>query len=216
MRKLIISFCFLIAALSLQAASISGIRVESSGNRIVVYVDGRQICTPTTNCFFATSRGGAYRVEVYAVRPTRPGERVSNGKLLYDERVHLNGMEIKDIFIEGEGGRNPEGSHNKPGRVMERNAFEQFANAVKAASFDSDRLKMIEAAMATNDFTSGQCRKLVDLYTFDSDKKKIIKLMYPRIYDKENFFTVVESLTFSSDKNEINDFIKKYHSRRDD
>lgn len=214
MRKIILSLCLLLATLAVQAARLNGIRVETSGNRVVVYIDGQQICTPTTNCFFSTTLGGTFRVEVYSARSARPGERGANGKLLYDQRVYLNGMEIKDIYIEGEGGRFPESSVNKPGRVMERNAFDQFVNAVKAEPFDSDRLKMIEGAMVTNDFTSGQCRKLADLYTFDSDKKKIMKLMYPRIHDKENFFMVIESLTFSSDKNEINDFIKEYHSRR--
>ena len=63
MRKIIISFCILLSALSLQAQSVSGIRIDG-GN------------TPILVCFVANLDRGYYTVEVYATRFTRPGERV--------------------------------------------------------------------------------------------------------------------------------------------
>ena len=45
MRKIIISFCILLAALSLKAQSVSGIRIDGGDTPILVYFGGRQMCT---------------------------------------------------------------------------------------------------------------------------------------------------------------------------
>ena len=71
MRKIIISFCILFAALSLQAQSVNGIRIDGGNTPILVYLGGNQICLPTTTCFIANLNPGHYTVEVFATRFTR-------------------------------------------------------------------------------------------------------------------------------------------------
>ena len=44
MRKIIISFCILLAALSLKAQPVSGIRIDGGDTPILVYFGGRQMC----------------------------------------------------------------------------------------------------------------------------------------------------------------------------
>ena len=44
MRKIIISFCILFAALSLQAQSVNGIRIDGGNTPILVYLGGNQTC----------------------------------------------------------------------------------------------------------------------------------------------------------------------------
>ena len=44
MRKIIISFCILLSALSLQAQSVSGIRIDGGNTPILVYFGGNQMC----------------------------------------------------------------------------------------------------------------------------------------------------------------------------
>ena len=88
MRKIIISFCILLAALSLKAQSISGIRIDGGNIPILVYFGGNQMCMPTTTCFVANLKSGYYTVEVYSTRFSRPGERVWKGERLY-----------KDLFL---------------------------------------------------------------------------------------------------------------------
>ena len=68
MRKIIISFCILLSALSLQAQSVSGIRIDGGNTPILVYFGGNQMCLPTTTCFVANLDRGYYTVEVYATR----------------------------------------------------------------------------------------------------------------------------------------------------
>ena len=58
MRKIIISFCILLAALSLKAQPVSGIRIDGGDTPILVYFGGRQMCYPTTTCFVANLKPG--------------------------------------------------------------------------------------------------------------------------------------------------------------
>ena len=97
MRKIIISFCILFAALSLQAQSVNGIRIDGGNTPILVYLGGNQICLPTTTCFIANLNPGHYTVEVFATRFTRAGERVWKGEKLYKDFVYFDGRGVTEI-----------------------------------------------------------------------------------------------------------------------
>ncbi len=223
MRKIIISFCILFAALSLQAQSVNGIRIDGGNTPILVYLGGNQICLPTTTCFIANLNPGHYTVEVFATRFTRAGERVWKGEKLYKDLVYFDGRGVTEIWVDGRDNMRPErpsrpeqGEH-RPGygynRVMNDQLFQTFYKEMKNEPFKDDRMKLLNAALAGSDFTSAQCLQLTKLYTFDDDRMEIMKIMYPRIVDKEAFFTVINTLTFSSNKEKMKDFIIGYGKR---
>lgn len=223
MRKIIISFCILFAALSLQAQSVNGIRIDGGNTPILVYLGGNQICLPTTTCFIANLNPGHYTVEVFATRFTRAGERVWKGEKLYKDFVYFDGRGVKEIWVDGRDnirperpGRPDQGEH-RPGyghnRVMNDQLFQTFYKEMKNEPFKDDRMKLLNAALAGSDFTSAQCLQLTKLYTFDDDRIEIMKIMYPRIVDKEAFFTVINTLTFSSSKEKMKDFMIGYGKR---
>lgn len=223
MRKIIISFCILFAALSLQAQSVNGIRIDGGNTPILVYLGGNQICLPTTTCFIANLNPGHYTVEVFATRFTRAGERVWKGEKLYKDLVYFDGRGVTEIWVDGRDNMRPErpgrpeqGEH-RPGygynRVMNDQFFQTFYKEMKNEPFKDDRMKLLNAALAGSDFTSAQCLQLTKLYTFDDDRMEIMKIMYPRIVDKEAFFTVINTLTFSSSKEKMKDFIIGYGKR---
>ena len=223
MRKIIISFCILFAALSLQAQSVNGIRIDGGNTPILVYLGGNQICLPTTTCFIANLNPGHYTVEVFATRFTRAGERVWKGEKLSKDLVYFDGRGVTEIWVDGRDNMRPErpgrpeqGEH-RPGygynRVMNDQLFQTFYKEMKNEPFKDDRMKLLNAALAGSDFTSAQCLQLTKLYTFDDDRMDIMKIMYPRIVDKEAFFTVINTLTFSSSKEKMKDFIIGYGKR---
>ena len=221
--RIIISFCILFAALSLQAQSVNGIRIDGGNTPILVYLGGNQICLPTTTCFIANLNPGHYTVEVFATRFTRAGERVWKGEKLYKDLVYFDGRGVTEIWVDGRDNMRPErpgrpeqGEH-RPGygynRVMNDQLFQTFYKEMKNEPFKDDRMKLLNAALAGSDFTSAQCLQLTKLYTFDDDRMEIMKIMYPRIVDKEAFFTVINTLTFSSSKEKMKDFIIGYGKR---
>ena len=58
MRKIIISFCILFAALSLQAQSVNGIRIDGWNTPLLVYLGGDQIWLPTPHFFLGNFKTG--------------------------------------------------------------------------------------------------------------------------------------------------------------
>lgn len=228
-RRWILGFCFLLAMVSAKAVSLDGISIESPKEQIVVFVDGQQVCKPTFSCFVANLHGGSYRVEVYAAGR---GGRFGKENLLFDERVYCSVMEVKEIVIESSG-RPGQGSGHRPGQghrpghpdrpghrpdefnphhpVMSNSSFEQFMSSLKKQPFESDRNALLDNALISSYFTTDQCIRLLEFYTFDSERKPFLKKIYPKIADKANFFRALDKLTFSSDKEEINQFIKRYH-----
>ena len=200
MRKIIISFCILFAALSLQAQSVNGIRIDGGNTPILVYLGGNQICLPTTTCFIANLNPGHYTVEVFATRFTRAGERVWKGEKLYKDFVYFDGRGVTEIWVDGRDNMRPErpgrpeqGEH-RPGygynRVMNDQLFQTFYKEMKNEPFKDDRMKLLNAALAGSDFTSAQCLQLTKLYTFDDDRMEIMKIMYPRIKEKMKDFII--------------------------
>lgn len=85
---------------------------------------------------------------------------------------------------------------------------------MKDEPFRGDRMGLLNAVLASSDFISTQYLQLIKLYTLDDDRMEIVKIMYPRIVDKGAFFTVINTLTFSSNKEKIRDFIVGYGKRR--
>lgn len=215
-RKLILGFCFLLTMVSAKAFSLDGISIESPREQIVVFIDGQQVCKPTYSCFVANLHGGSYRVEVYAVRR---GGRFNRETLLFDERVYCSVRDVKEIIIEAPDrpGHRPDRPIHRPDNfeswdpVMSDSSFEQFMSSLKKQPFESDRNALLDNALISSYFTTDQCIRLLEFCHFDSERKPFLKKIYPRIADKANFFRALDKLTFSSDKDEVNQFIKKYH-----
>lgn len=97
-RKLTLCMALMLATASIaMAKNINGLRIESLHARIIVLIDGQQVCLPTQSCFVANLKG-TYHVEVYEVSGI--GKRWKKGKKLYNERIRCNGKEVKEIRID--------------------------------------------------------------------------------------------------------------------
>lgn len=221
MRKILFSICILFATLSLKAQSISGIRIDGGNNPILVYFGGNQMCLPTTACFVANLRSGYYMVEVYATRFTRPGERPWKGQKLYSERVYFKGSGVKDISVDardnGRPGNRPNQNENYPDRdrndkVMSARLFDTFYASVVNERTAADRIKMVDAALVSSDFTCDQCLRITKLFVYDNDKMIVMRKMYPRIVDKQAFFSLIGTLKYTESKDKMNTFVRDYNA----
>lgn len=99
-------------------------------------------------------------------------------------------------------------------RAMSTADFDRFFNEYRGKSFESDRTRMLDEVVPPSGFTCAQCRKLVDMCTFQTDKKNMIKKLYPKIADKKNFSILTDVFTFEMDKREMREFAESYDSRR--
>lgn len=208
MKKLLfILITLLYTASFVKATDIKGIRVESDGYPILVYLDGAQMCSPVYSCFIANLRAGSYRVEVYNAR---------SNQRVYLENIYYNGFRIEEINIENQPGHNRRPGHDrdeysKRNRVMDEKEFDKFYNSIVSATFDSEKNSLIDLGLAGNDFTTGQVARLVGLYTFDKDKLPLLKKFYRNTVDKANYYSLLEKLDFLSSKNELKEFILNFN-----
>lgn len=221
MRKILISFCILFAALAVNAQTISGIRIDGGDSPILVYFGGSQMCSPTTSCFVANLRAGYYLVEVYASRNARPGDRQGKGQKIYSERVYFKGSGVMDIYVGTGNNIRPGNRPNQDddyyesdinGSAMDARLFETFYKSVQRETSDANRIKVIDAALVASDFTCEQCLRLVGFFIYDHDKMIVMRMMYPRIVDKQAFFTLISILKTLENKEKMNAFVAEYNA----
>ena len=209
MRKLLLSILFTCSAWCLlQAQSISGIRVDAGNNLVLVYVNGKQISLPTSSCFIANLHQGRYALEVYDTQAYGPGRPLVRGKLMYRESVYYKGYGIKEIRV----------SNCVPDRFDQMNVlspelFDEFYRTLKRETFFRARLKMLERTVIHTRFTCAQCKRILHLCDFDNERLPFMKVLYPAVVDKQNFFTVIRKFDFNANKEEMHRFIKQYHQR---
>ncbi len=207
MRAIIIGLCLLCVSPLLRARSVDGVGVYGGGAPVLVYVDGERVCPPSSTCFIANLPAGRYLIEVFEAAHPLMGERSGKGRRLFSERVHFDGKGVKRIVLDG---RRPEVGYESGLGVMEPELFEQFLKAVEKESFSDNMMKMIKNSLPTTRFTSAQCVALAGLFSFESKKVELMKLLYPNVADKEAFFTVVSTLQFSSDREKVNKFVREW------
>lgn len=98
--------------------------------------------------------------------------------------------------------------------AMSTEEFNRFFREYKEKDFQSQRSELLDEVLPPSGFTCAQCRKIVEMCTFHSEKKDMIKKLYPKIADKENFSVLTDVFDFDMDKREMREFAESYDSRR--
>lgn len=85
--------------------------------------------------------------------------------------------------------------------AMDAETFAELKKQVEDASFSSDRLNVIRAAVSSgHTFSCAQVRALLDAMSFSSDKHAALKLLKDRIEDPANVEQIIDGFSFESDK----------------
>lgn len=193
------------AALSLQpahSAAPKGIRIVSTGSPVSVYLDGEQVSPPAQSCFIANLKPGEYRIEAYMQDMGQDGERE-----VYAGRVSYSGDEIRDVIVDTQEAVYPEYPFPERIPVMGRRQFESFLQSFKDGPFEKDRQKLLDIIARNSYFTTEQVGRIAEFYSFDKDKLKIFRKLYPRTVDPEYFYTLAAKLTFRAGREELEKMI---------
>lgn len=86
---------------------------------------------------------------------------------------------------------------------------DQMVAALKSEHFDSTREKLALNYADNHRLLAVHMLRLAQEFDFDSNKKAFLKKAFAYCVDPENYAVVVNCLNFSSDKEEILDFIKR-------
>jgi hypothetical protein len=92
--------------------------------------------------------------------------------------------------------------------AMDDIAFQTAANAVNAEGFSQTKLKIMKQAFNKKCLNVNQVKALMALFNFENDKLDVAKYCYTRCTNRDDYFLVNESFSFSSSKEELDTFIQ--------
>ena len=98
----------------------------------------------------------------------------------------------------------PTPSVNQPFSEQE---FQIAYNTVAAQSFENDKLMIAKQVVSSRPVFTSQIVRLTKLFDFDSNRLEFLKYAYHHCYDKNNYYTTYNLLTFSSSKKELKNYI---------
>ncbi|MES2847822.1 MAG: DUF4476 domain-containing protein [Bacteroidota bacterium] len=170
-------------------------------------------------------------------RPGSPNNNNGNYKLVYNANVYVKPQYHVDITINRFGkafideqpiaatynndddddwnddnwnDNNWNSNDNNYGREMNVQSFSSFKQTLEKESFDNTRMNIAKQVINTNYFTTAQVREVLQLFSFENNKLEIAKYAYKNTLDKGNYFSLADSFTFSSNKDELMRYIQNY------
>jgi hypothetical protein len=76
-------------------------------------------------------------------------------------------------------------------------------NAVSRESFSSEKLRVLETACRGDYFLVSQVARAVDQFSFSADRLAVVRMLWPRVLDRQNGYQLNGSFSFSGDKQEL-------------
>ena len=85
--------------------------------------------------------------------------------------------------------------------------FQIAYNTVAAQSFENDKLMIAKQVVSSRPVLTSQIVRLAKLFDFESNRLEFLKYAYHHCYDKNNYYTTYNLLSFSSSKKELKNYI---------
>ena len=99
---------------------------------------------------------------------------------------------------------NPNMGGQYPGNhFVNENSFNNFINALDNEAFDNNKLKMAQFYASSAVLNVQQIGRILEKFTFDSNRLKFAKSAYNNCYDKYNYVLLRSHFTFSSNFEEL-------------
>lgn len=93
--------------------------------------------------------------------------------------------------------------------MMSNEEFGQFYRSYAGKSFDKDKMETFYMALKGVYFTTQQIVQMVNVLSFDDNRLELAKAAYDSCVDRENYYKVVDAMTYSSTKEKLREYILK-------
>lgn len=85
--------------------------------------------------------------------------------------------------------------------------LQNLMQAIQKESFGDGKLRVLEAAAPTQYFLVPQVQKILQKFSFGEDKLDAVRLLWPRVLDRENSYQLYQSFSFPAEKDELKNII---------
>jgi hypothetical protein len=87
--------------------------------------------------------------------------------------------------------------------------FAGLVESIKNESFQENQLSIVQITSRYNYFTVDQVVRVIELFSFSDGKLKALEYLYPNVVDKFNSHQIINSFTYSSDKEKATEIINR-------
>lgn len=122
----------------------------------------------------------------------------------------LNELKRMVATAPSSGGYQPQPPPPPPAPVVQpigEARLRKLTEAMARESFPREKLVVLRDAAQYDNFLVGQTRMLLEQFSFSNDKLEVVRILWPRVLDRNNSFQLYESFTFSSDKEKLRKII---------
>jgi len=222
MKKFLLPLLMLISIHTIAASNGATLSVTSVNSIGSVVIDGRSYTVRNgKSLLIADLRQGYHQVKIYSNQSVR--RQPFHNTLIYEGRIYLRKGYYTDVMINRFGRvyidsekfetsyqhfpGSPVRNYTVP-RAIDGSNFNALVQVVKDESFDQTRVSILEQAIHSNHFETGQVRTLLSLITFESNRLALAKKFYPVTIDQQNFSQLYSVFTFSSSKEDLGQFLQ--------
>ena len=85
--------------------------------------------------------------------------------------------------------------------------LQNLSKAIARESFGDGKLRVLESAAASQYFLVPQVLKLLPRFTFAEDRLNAMRVLWPRVLDRENAYQLYGAFSFSNEKDELRKII---------
>ena len=86
--------------------------------------------------------------------------------------------------------------------------FEQLLKSIKEASFEGEKIQILEMAVKGKHFSVKQVGKLIDAFDFSAGKIKVVALTAKKLSDPSNSYQILGHFEFEGDKKKAKELLK--------
>jgi hypothetical protein len=159
-----------------------------------------QLGAPTPGAAEAAAREIAADLREARELTRRVGDRATRERLeLLLTRIELRALDLQKAAVAT--------GPVKPQPTTPEN-FEKVLKAMQGESFDAGKTRLAGELAKTHHFSCEQLKQLLKLFSFDDGRVTAAVALHPRLTDPENFFTVLEVITFESSRQSVRDKLK--------
>jgi hypothetical protein len=91
--------------------------------------------------------------------------------------------------------------------VVSEEDLKGVLQAMRNKKFTDEKLSILGVAGKDRCFSVAQIKTIGKEFTFGSERLRVFKMLYEKCNDKENYFKLVDELSFDSEKDELKKFI---------
>lgn len=223
-HTMLLSTLFLFSRLAFGLPGESMLTVSSAYNRSVqVIIDGNRFPVTGNGTLMTGIAPGFRRIEVYGRQPGFRNQTGSSPRLLYSENVWVRPRHQLDLLVNRFGkvylDQQPDGYSLFPDEEMQLPGlgfcntnlpvamqdadFRQLVQTLRREAFEDTRLQLAGSVLSSGWFTTVQVGQMMQVFHFDDNRLELARMAYPRVTDKNRFYTLTEALTFNKNRESL-------------